>query len=358
MSQTQSQRQSSRHWPLDLMRILATYGVVLMHTSPLPAEYQLADHPAWRASMALSILFRWCVPVFFMVSGALFLNPKRSFSVRKLYRKNILRIATCFVFWSAFYALAHCAIMGKGKWTFLNQLLRGHYHMWYIFAILALYMLLPMLRKMTESRKLTEYFLGLGFLFVFLLPRLISFALMLNPPHADVVASIQSAVRQVNPLSGANSVFYFVLGYYLQAYPLKKAVRIPLWLAGAAGYLATVVLTIWHTGLTQSVSGQFYGPDSTTVLAMSVAVFLLFEHAFARYQPGARMQRLLLTLSECSFGVYLVHPFLIERLGPVFEPVPAVMVLGTVGVALGVYLVSLAISFLIHKIPFLNRYIV
>ena len=81
---------------------------------------------------------RWAVPVFVMISGALFLPSERKVPLGRLYGKTILRVGTCFVFWSAFYAVVHCVIMGKGKWTFINQLLRGHYHMWYIFAIIAL----------------------------------------------------------------------------------------------------------------------------------------------------------------------------------------------------------------------------
>ena len=357
-AQTTQQTPAARHWPFDLLRIIATYGVIILHTSPLPAEYHGAQSLPWCASISLSILFRWCVPVFFMLSGALFLSSDRKFSISKLYRKTLLRILTCFIFWSSFYAVVHCVLLGKGKWTFLNQMLRGHYHMWYVFSILALYMLTPLIRKMTENRKLTEYFLLLGLLFTFAFPRLISFMQILNLPHADVIDSLRSAVAQVNPLSGASSLYYFVLGHYLHTYPPRKTLRSLLIAGGAVGYILTALLTIWHTELIGSSSAQFYDPSSTTVLMMSVGVFLLFEYAFASYQPGKRMQRVLLTLSECSFGVYLMHPFFIERIEPTLPPEPVIVVLGTLAFAFGIYLLSFAVSFLLHKIPLLKRYIV
>jgi len=351
-------QQPKRQWYLDLLRILATYGIVVLHTSPLPAEHAGVDGLPWQIIITISILFRWCVPAFLMISGALFLSDRREFSTAKLYKKTIARIVTCFLFWSAFYAAAHCVIMGKGKWTFINQLLRGHYHMWYIFTILALYMLTPLLRRMTESRKLTEYFLTLGLVFTFLLPRLLGFIQLFAPPHADVIASMQSAAAQVNPLPGACALYYFVLGHYLSSYPLPKTPCRLLILAGALGCAMTALLTIWHSGLLGTPSGQFYDMSSITVLAMTVGVFLLFKHAFAQYVPGKRTQRVLLILSACSFGVYLVHPFFVERLQPALPPSPIILLLGTPVLSLGIYALALAVSLLLHRIPVLRNYIV
>lgn len=346
-----------RIWSLDLLRILASFGIVVLHASPLSAEHAGVDGLPWKIVITISILFRWCVPAFFMISGALFLSPERKLSTARLYKKTILRIASCFIFWSAVYAVAHCVIMGKGKWTFINQLLRGHYHMWYIFSILSLYMLTPLLRKMTENRKLTEYFLVLGFVFTFLLPRSLAFIQLFSPPHADVIASMQSAVAQLNPLPGACTLYYFVLGYYLRAYPPSSMLRRIMSVAGVIGYLATVPLTIWHSAKLGSVSGQFYDPSSMTVLAMAIGMYLFFDARFASYRPGPRTERIVTELSACAFCVYLVHPFLLERLQITLPPSPFVLLVGTPVLALLIYLLALAVSFTLRRIPLLGKYI-
>lgn len=357
-SRNTTPKPGDRLWPLDLLRILATYGIVLLHTSPLPASCADVLGLPWRIAIAISCLFRWSVPAFFMISGALFLSPGRDVSARKLFCRTIPRVAASFLFWSAFYAVAHCIIMGKGKWTFLNQLLRGHYHMWFLFVILGLYMLTPLLRGMTGSKRLTEYFLALGFVFVFLLPRTLSFIQLLAPPHADVIASAQSAVAQLNPLSGAYALYYFVLGHYLCTYPIGRTPRRLLIAAGALGGCMTVALTLWHSARLGESSSQFFDMSSMTVLFMTVGMFLLFRHALARFRPGQRLGCMLTTLSACSFGVYLVHPFIIERLQPTLPPAPLAVLFGVPGLALGIYLLSLAVSFLLHRIPVLGRYIV
>ncbi|MGN0996150.1 MAG: acyltransferase [Candidatus Ventricola sp.] len=357
-SRKNAQKTNDRLWSLDLLRILATYGIVLLHTSPLPASCTDVLSLPWQIATSISSLFCWSVPAFFMISGTLFLSPQRCFSIGRLYRRTIPRVTVSFLFWSAFYAVVHCVIMGKGKWTFLNQLLRGHYHMWFIFAILGLYMLTPFLRRMTESKQLTEYFLILGFLFVFLLPRMLAFILLFTPPHADVIASAQSAVTQLNPLSGATALYYFVLGHYLYAYPIKQTPRRLLVAAGALGVFMTVALTLWHSALLGKSSSQFLGMSSMTVLFMTVGMFLLLRYACARFRPGQRLGRVLQTLSACSFGVYLVHPFIIERLQLTLPPSPIILLLGVPGLALFISLISLSVSYLLHQIPVLNRFIV
>lgn len=354
----QSSSAPRRVWYLDLLRILAAYGIILLHYSPLPQGYSDIGSLCWKAVMSVSVLCRWCVPVFLMISGALFLSGQRKISTAQIYKKSILRIAVCFAVWSAFYALAHCVIMNKGKITFLNQFLRGHYHMWYIFAILALYMLTPLLRNMTQSRKLTEYFLILGFLFIFLFPRLVAFVLLFDIPSRDVVMSLQSALAQVNPLPGAHALYYYVLGHYLHEYAVDRKIlrfAIP---AAAIGYVSTITLTIWHSVKTGAQSGYFYDISSLTVLLFAAGLFVCFRHFFADYVPCKKLERILLRLSACSFGIYLVHPFIIERLSLSLPLIPAVLVLGAPAAALLIFLASFAITALLQKLPVIGRYIV
>lgn len=358
MTNSFSVQAKKRIWYLDILRIVSAYGIVVLHFSPLPESYSAVDTLPFQVFAAISVLFRWCVPAFFMISGALFLGSRHSFSVTQLYRKTILRIAASFFVWSSFYAVVHCILNNKGKWTFLNQLFRGHYHMWYIFAILALYMLTPLLRRMTESRKLTEYFLGLGFLFTFLLPRVVSFVLLFDIPSKDVVQSLQSALAQVNPLSSAHALYYYVLGHYLHAYAAdRKMMRLAV-PAAVMGGAATIILTMWHSGMIGEPSGRFYDPSSLTVLFFSAGMFLIFRHAFDGYTPSRRLEPILRECSACSFGIYLLHPFIIERLALSPSLNLFVLILERLGIAFCIFAVAFALTNILRRIPIVGRYIV
>ncbi|MBR5289153.1 MAG: acyltransferase family protein [Clostridia bacterium] len=348
---------SGRLWPLDLLRILAAFGVVVLHTTPLPDVLGGVHSAQWQAAVSLSILFRWCVPVFFMISGALFLSPERPFSMHRLYKKTILRISLSFLFWSALYALVHCLRTGKGKWTFLNQLVRGHYHMWYIFAILALYMLTPLVREMTKNRKMTQYFLLLGFVFTFLLPQLFSFLFLFPLPHEDVFASVRSAVTQLNPLSGIHALYYFVLGDYLSRSGIGKTLRRLLYLCGAAGCVLSIALTLWHCGAIGEISALFYDVSALPVLMMAASVFVFFRERFSAFDPSPRAARIVTELAACSFGVYLLHPLIMESMQLSMPCSPLLIPPAILAWALAVYLISLPLCMLLRRIPHLGKII-
>lgn len=58
----------------------------------------------WQVFNFYDSLVRFGVPVFVMISGALFLKPDKDIPVKKLYSKYIFRIVIAFVFWSFIYA--------------------------------------------------------------------------------------------------------------------------------------------------------------------------------------------------------------------------------------------------------------
>ena len=344
-----------RNWGLDLLRILAAFTVVMLHVSPQAyLDVEIASAP-WNVMNAITGLCCWNVSAFFMLSGAFLLAPQKAMSTRTLYRKNIARLAAAFVFWSAVYALTYCLLRGKGKWTFLNELLRGHYHMWFVFTLISLYAVVPLLRKITESKKATEYFLLIGFLFTYLIGRALNFALLFDWPHKDVLQSLQSACAQLNPYRGLTALYAFVLGHYLMAYPLPKAARRLLYAAGCLSCLMTIWLTRWHSAALQATSSVFTSGASLGVLTMTAALFVFFKEL--RLTPGAKAQRALLLVSKCTFGVYLVHALVLERLDIAFPVAAGALLLSIVGVSLLVFLASLAISVAMSRIPGLKKVI-
>ena len=355
MNPTLQTSSNSRLWHLDLLRILAAFGVVVLHTTPLPDVLGGVNSAQWQTAVSFSILFRWCVPVFFMISGALFLAPDRAFSTRRLYRKSISRIAFSFLFWSAVYAVVHCLRTGKGKWTFLNQLLRGHFHMWYLFALLGLYMLTPLLREMTKNKKMTGYFVLLGLVFTFFMPRFFSVLFLFPLPHDDVFASLRSAVTQLNPLGGIYPVYYFVLGHYLCTCALKKTQRCLLYVSGIAGCLLSMGLTVWHSVSLQEISGQFYDISSLGALFMAAAVFVFFRQHFSDFHPNARAVRIVTKLSACSFGIYLLHPLVLDLLKPALPQLPLMIPFAIAAWALIVCLILIPVCLFIRHIPPLGK---
>lgn len=102
---------NNRLYYLDLMRIVATFAVVVIHTVGINWAELSPVTFNWQICNLFDGISQWCVPIFVMISGALFLN--REPDIKKLYSKNILRIITAFIFWTVLYGVSTIFIHDK-----------------------------------------------------------------------------------------------------------------------------------------------------------------------------------------------------------------------------------------------------
>lgn len=95
---------SQRDYNMDLLRILASLMVIVIHVS----AYNFLDTPTksieWLSYDMYDSIVRSAVPIFLMISGAFFLNDKIQNNLKKLYTKNIFKLVLVFVIWSFIYA--------------------------------------------------------------------------------------------------------------------------------------------------------------------------------------------------------------------------------------------------------------
>ena len=92
------------HW-MDCLRVLAAAAVILLHVAA--KQWHTVDIRGgdWLLLCLFNGSVRWCVPLFVMISGALFLNPEKEISLRDLYGKYILRLLVAYFVWGVVYAL-------------------------------------------------------------------------------------------------------------------------------------------------------------------------------------------------------------------------------------------------------------
>lgn len=157
----------NRDISLDFVRIIATIAVITIHVTGLHWMEQDLNSFAWDVHNIYRALVRWAVPVFVMLSGALFLNPQKELSLKKIYTKNIIHIVTAFLSWSFLYAVYD---FDGNILDFLINWIRGAGHMWFVFLILGLYIILPVLRFVSRTEKILYISLILCLLFGFVMP--------------------------------------------------------------------------------------------------------------------------------------------------------------------------------------------
>ena len=323
------------------LRFLAALAVVVIHAdSPVWPEVSLGS----REFVVLTVwesLVRWPVPVFVMITGALFLNRKTE--LRQVLTRYIPRLAAAFLFWSGVHALR------GGTEGVLERFIAGHYHLWYVPFACGVYLTIPFLQAIAGDKRLTRQLLWVSLIIGALVPWLADLAALLWPQQSGVMASVKNSLH---------FTFFFdllgvvLLGHVLNTGELTGKQRHLLYALGILGAAVTVPLTLWagaRSGSGNALFGQLTAP---TTLCTAAAVFV-----FAKYNLK-RLPKMVDWTASHSFGVYLSHVLVLELLkeqgihvlrGDPIWTVPAL--------SAAVFVIALGLTAILRRVPVVGKYL-
>lgn len=289
---------NQRVFYLDLLRIAATFAVVFVHVS----SHGFFKYPMFTANWYVSTvgdgLVRWCVPIFVMISGALFLRPEREVSYREILQKRIPRLLLAYVFWALLYVLYGFVQTDFADFT-VKRLVRRcivapRIHLWFLPMLAGVYLLVPVLRRIAADKKLLRYVLLVW----------AGYILVVSVGLSDVFLRLQfSNIFAVNSVVGYAG--YFLLGYYLSVQDFSKSQRRWIYLLGLCGLLVTVFGTLWISGRMEQPDETFLKELNLHVIATSAALFVAAKQLEPRC--GEALRRFGRFVGSDLFGIYLVH---------------------------------------------------
>ena len=99
---------------LNSLRLLATFGVVMLHSSATYLDngiYAEENHYAFGFYNVINV---YAVPVFVLISGALFLNPRKDVGYKVLFSKYVRRIALALLVFGLPMCVAEGVFTGDG----------------------------------------------------------------------------------------------------------------------------------------------------------------------------------------------------------------------------------------------------
>lgn len=323
------------------LRLMASAAVVLMHTAAkrwLSVSHTL---PEWQALTWWDSLVRWPVPIFIMVTGALFLPRKTE--LKTMLRSYIPRMAVCYLVWSAVYACYSGALTAKALAT-------GYYHLWYLPFLWGVYLALPFLQKIAEDDALTDRLLAVSLVVGVLIPWLVKLGTFLLPEQSQL---LQALAGMVNYSFFFDHTALLLLGHKLHRTELTAAVRRILYALGILGVSVTGGATIWATERATFQNSLFFDFAAPNNLLAAAALFV-----FAKYNLTA-LPAWVARAAACSFGIYLSHALVIDLLADggyhvlTWDPVWSVPMLSA-----AVFAISLALTAVLKRVPFLGKYLV
>lgn len=324
---------NSREIWIDWLRVAACFMVFIVHsTEPfyLGGEGSLiltASDAFW--SSFFDSLVRACVPLFVIASS--FLLFPVGYSTREFFRRRAIRILIPFAFWTIIYAFA----WGNPSDNFRNLLLNFNYsagHLWFVYMLIGIYLLMPMLSPWAErvEKKELQIYLCI-WLFSTLIPLIRDWA---GNGATTVIYGPSGLPRQaLYPLWGeaswnAYGIFYYLsgfIGYLLIGLYFRKFVgelswkktlliAVPSYIMGFAisfgGFLKRVFETadgVFPVGglVEKAVWWETtWCNDTIGVALMAIAWILVFKKIKA---DGKFYKNILLPVSKASYGIYLIH---------------------------------------------------
>lgn len=343
----------SELFPVDIIRASAMFLVILLHTSIQdvgPPPY-IARDTAWWIVNSYQTIARPGVSLFIMLTGFLLLKPyKVDEPITVFLKKRLGRLFLPALFWGAIY-IAWGTFIDKQAFNFnvLKQdILNGPYfHFWFVYLIIGLYLLTPLLRVLITygGDRLIKYLLLLWFIGVAVLPLASYFGYNLN--------------GNVFVLGGW--IGYFVLGAYL------PKLKVRAWLLGVlltVGFFWTLFPS--HILNTELSSQRFFFFDSLSinVIMMSVALFMLLMKipSNALKLRSTKLNTVVRLISLNTLPIYLFHIIVLRTLQQgllgftvnIMTLNPAIMV---PLLALIILLISVAIIVALKKVPILKKLI-
>jgi surface polysaccharide O-acyltransferase-like enzyme len=240
-----------------------------------------------------------------MITGALLLP--REYELGDFLKRRLGRIITPFIFWSLVY-VAYAWYNEDINFTpniwadtriVLHQLKYGaYYHLWYVYMLIGLYFVIPVLSKFVRnaSEKEIVYFLIVWLAVMFLAqPYLMRFS-----PSVDMHYFV-------------GYIGYLVLGHYLTSKQFSPKLTRGWLLLIFLLTLALIVGGTYWSCLNGKGLTLFYEPLSPTIVLLSSSVFLLFRFTVINWSP--RLKKFRDQLGAYTFGIYLAHALILDIMG-------------------------------------------
>lgn len=286
---------NKREKNLDVLRVLATFLVVLLHVS---SNYVAVNVKSPNMHFTVGNFFeaitRIGVPIFVMLSGAFILDNTKNKEYKKFYKKTFKKIIIPTLIWSLVYFLYSIGLE-FGREIFLGKKidigglivlwLKGapFDHLWYMYMIMGLYAVTPILIRLKEDiGEKNTLRLGIGLTFFGML--------------------IYHTSSLFWPVLFIDYMGYFILGYALKKYYILNPKRPFKYILGAI--ISALLVFSLTEGMARMGWGTnklyFYGNLTPFVMAGAICVFIAFINM---KDIKLNMEGLV----KHSFNIYLIH---------------------------------------------------
>jgi len=314
---------TKRNFGLDLLRVVACYMVIQVHSGEFYYIGQdgsvlhttNAEWVGWYNSICRS-----CVPLFVMISG-FFLFPVNDTAT--FLKKRFTRVAIPFIIWCALYAVYQYVLGQATLQASLINILKIPVnfgveigHLWYVYMLLGIYLFAPLISQwvQTATRGNMQLYLAL-------------WALAMSVPYIHLIFP---AILGECSWNNTPMLYYFsgFLGYAILANYIKRFhMQRQAWNYTVGLLLIAVGYAITAYGFQHLLPLEKYTPqleltwgfETINVAMMTAGIFLIFKNITLNNEAST-FRKIIEDIAAKSYGIYLAHIMLLNGFHALYDP--------------------------------------
>ena len=338
---------------IEILRCIAIFLVIFNHTglNGFQLYARTSNEILYIIYLALAIICKIAVPIFFMISGALLL--KKEESIKEIYKKRVLRIVVVIIIASFFQYIweikenfTEFSIKEFFVTIYSKNIVSSY---WFLYAYLGFLITLPFLRSLVKNMK-KEYYYYLFALYIFYI---LVVPIVREITDIDLYSQVKLGIFTTNIIAP-------IAGYFCENILRKEKINKKVIIIGTIIVITIIavaeILTRLEIKDTGNKRAQTYLSYGTILIA--IYVYMLIKLIFENKKLPKLLEKAILIIGSCSFGVYLIERNIRElifekmilTLSPMIKNMPACII-----TILTIILIGTIITMILKKIPYVKK---
>lgn len=339
-----------RDQKLDFMRVLSMFLVIVIHLANCYCrEMNYISNFSYLIACLFNGMARVSVPIFFMISGVLLIPKKHP---KEKYLNRIKKMVIVLTIWTLIYLIWQYLFLDIKPGNIFALLFNPERaHLWFMYAIIAIYIALPFISKMAKNLTKKEEDL---FIILWLFFNGICYVIKL------IIGTI--VTYNVPIISGTYYLGYFLIGHiiykryknYKEKEKLKDYNKLLI-----LTFITSNILILIITLIMSEVTGTYYKKFFTYINIFTVLNSLaVFAYILINLKPlNTKVNDFINNIVPYSLGIYLVHGIFLDILKKVVNLNMISSLIAIPVFTIVLFIISYYFIKILKKVPKINKYI-